>query len=417
MGEQLSPIELAELKDFSKSNFQAERDRCAQEITEARQSYFRRRSSFLERLEFLRPRIETTPREIQCLQDEIDKLQQSLDRIKASVIKSILLFYASKKLSDQIGNKQSKIQYLEGCHNEDRARCAEYERDLATEKELRQDRQILAEFIRVQRERFRESQEIIQRRDSVNKRQRQLEEESEDIKFCDVRYVSRELKVLFVHTISNTWNGAKNKNPLVNESTPEAVRIKIVCAIQPCISASTIKQEDSPYNTVAGSCPGLIIGEGIITRCAPEDINLQIEGDGLRTPRFSNNLENFSEEALGRLTRVSKRSVKNSVNYRRATGYNEFAISEATPCALYVPMIMTDGYFKPVESASEYLSLAEDLGLPGYYFGDGQFFQAVKNETGDWQTGDLIPINEIVAEPNFISDSKRRNIAAELELG
>ena len=422
-----SSLDIQDFHTFSRENYQTERDQCAEDIRKARQEYFNHTAILGGLIESNAEHIDSTIKRAAEYSHRIELLQAEADKIKSSLIRIIFLGWLAR-------HKESEIQKNLARYDENKKFLqsllqskTDLEEELKRERELKRYRQIYSDFIQDQRKLYTDYIEESGHKQQVSNRQIELDLLEEAERSRDVRYVCKQHNAVMVHVFAQPRNAESvpEGNRRVKKGTLQLDKLKIVCAIQPCLSASSLREGDDADLTVDMGGPGVIVADGVINLAAPHDANTKVDESGQRISQYSSTYENFSDEYYESLNVITPERIRAALGVdlvERRREHNEISVSNAAPGAIYVPEILVDGKFQPVDTVNQFLNFAHQVGLPGYFLSDGRWYRAVKTQTqprtswdSRWQKGEEVKIPEILDSLGYIPTSIRKELNEEIE--
>jgi len=321
------------LRSFSKENYQIERDECARQVREARQKYFSKKKNLLTLIEHSQEHAEYNSGLLAEYEETINDLRSQLQIIKSNHVLGIMLGWLAARKQAQIDKTLARAQYAQESIEKSRKSVVEFQEELKQETEVKKYKQIYGNFIEDQQRKFTEHNEKISHQQQVEQSQKSLEHMAEEEQARDLRFVCNKYNTLIVHVTA----GPGLVSPATTKVKPdisELMKMKIVCAVQPCISTSSLQEGEGADWTADNGSPGLIISDGNITMASHVDA-FSVPDDRVgRRAQYAMMTEMMSPDELASLNDISLERIKKVFRAKQGNAsstYNELAVAEGKP--------------------------------------------------------------------------------------
>ena len=348
-----------DLVDFSKDNFQADRDQAASEIYEKRTAYFNKQKEADVNTDSANSELIERQRSIEAISETISGLETFLAQRENSVFLRILDFLTqSKQITEskaELENNQSEQQLLI-------SQVEDLKRDLCQLEAIKTDQQELTEAKNILSGFWSE----------VSNRWEGYEHEKE---VRDIRNVMRKHDCFFVHAMVDKKNG---QNSWLLPGVTWEVQAMIDSVLRPQLSTSTFSANQTRENVYCGNC-GIILSGGIVAGASESDSHPL--SHTLTVP-----LNNEDSEVR----------IDQSIKDRR-TSVNEFRVQQSEVGAIFYSPV-PDIKWRPI-ARQRVEALAEKLGVPVYIISDGGFYKYRVEEIDDKSEivlTDKITVNEFL---------------------
>ncbi len=332
------------IKQFSRKFFPEERKETANLIKERRASYFQHKNNFTERISELSLMAEEKKEDIQEIIQEIQGLEDDLSKCQKSIVLKVLNYFEIKKLREEIASKSLNSEQFEAEYQKIIDLIQPLEDQLKNKQELSEAKNYLEDF--------------------YQKKSKEWQEYQEEEASREVSNVAGSYDVFIVHGIHP--NFVPGDNSLLNRNVDWKTKLKIVLALEPTLSASTISEGDSFRNMWARM--GVVLNGGLIEKAMPLDSGTKAESLRKRT--------------IGKLKMPDKVSeqIKEAIGLRGKESYNELVVQNPQVAGLYISVDETGNTIRrDVVDLKEIAQAAEDFGLPIFLIEGGVLKEANYN--------------------------------------
>jgi len=386
--ENKAPIVDADLetRDYTKENFQNERDALAVEIWSIRRRYFKEEERVSDIISINSRHQETQQNQIRLLEDELRDLEQLEDNRQNKLINRVLEFIggATKSpYSDLIRERQQRLIGARKKLQEIDEIIHEYTQELSGRTEIEQAKTKLWNFYEDKKQALRELKEYRAEQDRIA---------AEDEPLRQVERVMDDYGVFIVHATRESEFSASDT--VVDQGVSWSDKLRIAFLMQPEISTSTIQAGDPPEK-IFGRV-GLIVTDGRVKIAHNQDIGTFVNHEGQRgTARVVDD-------------RISLQ-LKKAILLNRSI-QNEIVISSPGFSGIYYCL---DEYKTPIPNISfpepiEIDSVAQELGLPIYLIEGGRVYRSVYDEKSkSFKKGDKVKSEDISGNSLQMSDQDR----------
>lgn len=364
----------ASVKEFSKEHAPEERKRAAEQIRAHRKEYFQNKETLTAEIHELASQIQERQADKETIVQEITNLEDNLERWKYSVIKKVLHHFQIQKHEQEIRDKSETRDVFESEYEAMRMRAEQLHEQMVDKSELEQAKSVFKNFY-----------------------QEQWVAYQEDHKIRDVGNVSEEYEAVFVHGIHPSY--IPQVNSLLNEWVDWKTKLKIILALGPTISTSTMRAGED-----AGS---LWARMGVV-----------VSGGSVQTA----NARDAATRALGLKKRVGwsfqkdiEGEIKEAVTQKRAGHYNELTVENPTIAGFF---IVLDGAERrrrsdraPVE---EIIPLIRELDIPLYVMREGEIYEAEYTEAGGLMPREKLSPREIASRSFEMSHLLKEKLLEEI---
>ena len=332
----------ASVKEFSKEYAPEERKKVAGEIRTRRGEYFQRKESLAAQIHDLTERMEERQENLGDIVQEIKDLENELGRWKEAVIQRVLHHFQIPKHEKKIHEKSEIQGAFESEYEHMRADAEELHQQSADKSELDETRDILKNFYGEQWAAYEKDRQI-----------------------RDIGNVTRQYEATFVHGIHPKY--IPQVNSLLNEWVDWKMKLKILLALGPTISSSTMRKGESGEGLWARM--GVILSGGSIQTADIRDAGSRAQGLKKRIG-WSNQRD------------IQKR-IRQAVTEKHLDRYNEFAVQDSEIAGFFVN---TDEILRLQRSnlapVSEIIPFIKELDMPLYAMHEGEVYETEYDETG-----------------------------------
>ncbi len=350
----------SEFKKFSREEFPEERQEVAGVIKEKRHIYFEHHKELSSRIQELFDKSEEKKGKVSKIIKEIENLKQALSERKKSKFLEFLNYFEIKKLSKELSGKSLTQDQFEEEYQQAVVLLQSLEQEAQNKRELLEAKEYLKDFY------YRQSKE--------------WEEYQEEDKAKNIASVAQHYNVAVVHGIHP--NFVPGDNSLLNRNVDWQTKLKIILALEPTLSASTIKNGDTFRNMWARM--GVLLSDGSIENAMPSD-------SGTRA-------KSLKKREIGAIKRPNKVSdqIGEAINQRDQNSYNELTIESPKVAGFYVcPERTSGGHIgNDLVEIEEIIREVQEIGLPLYIIQDGVIREAEYNP----QLKELVPKLTITSE-------------------
>jgi len=369
----------AELRQFSKELLPNQRWDVAQEVRMKRNEYFTRKEELLEKLGNLTKEAQEQKAGVDQIIEEIGDIEEIMTQKRGSAISSFLNFFALRKLQKKKEGKEFLKDSFEKEYLETKEE-SEVVRDLIDDKtKIDESRQFLNQFYSGLESKWNEYQE--------------------ELKIRDIKNIVSDFNVNFIHGIHP--NFVPSGNSPLQDWVDWKTKLKILLALEPTISTSSIKQGDSW--TKMFSRMGVILNGGSVRAANPVDMGSRA------TTLKQRNVASSSEKPEDEIRRAI-------VDTHPKDGYNELVVENPKVSGLFVCLDDTGYYIKKDKvSDEEMVNVSKELGMPLYAIREGIVYETeYDQENKKLLTKNIKNPKDFANEPFRITDSQKEQIVNEI---
>ena len=387
-------MEKGEVRKFTKDQKPEERSQAASEIKAVRAEYFEQKRSRTERIEGLAESLENRTANKERLFLEISQIENDIKVSEQKSFGRIFDFFKIRSLQKDLGIKQEDLTKAEEEYTKINSEIAELNQIDLDKSLLENARAKLDKFYGEQSEAYQEFKE------------------GERVR--DVREISQEKDVMFVHGI--TPEGVPDDNSLLDKNVSWKDKLKILAAFEPTVSTSTIKAGDSPDRM--WSPMGFVLKGGRVESAFAGDAGTIAKGIKDRDVRSGRGslAEMKPDEAAER--------VGDTIRNRPNTGlqrYNELAVSNPNIAGFYLNLDvknqtweLDNGRRAETPSPKEILQEISKLGMPFYFVEQGKFYTAKQDEQGNYVKDKLLDTENILNNDFQVDNEMKMQLQQEI---
>jgi len=360
------------LREHSRGESPSQRSEVAQAIREQRAAYHQRRHQLLNDIQALQSRSQDIEEAIAGITAEMNTEDQESAQWTARLIKTFERLYHRMVRSQDDETPLVRKQRLEQEYQEVHGLMTAMQRQREDNHELSRAKELLRSFYTGQAESWRRYQE--------------------DQRIRSIEAIAKEHGVLVLHGIKPVrkyFNGALT---VLRPDTNWKTRFKIAVAMEPTVSAFTIRDGETSKHLYSDI--GLVIGKGRVQSAFPQDGFTAAEKVKQRTGSIP--------------TEQIQASIHQAIHDREGT-YNEFVVDEMVPVGLYYSMDSSYSSSDTTVYLADVRELARELGLPVYLISKGKAYT-------DDQTTENVPVapEEMTHQKEFVSEERKNEIIREL---
>ena len=302
---------------------------------------------------------------------EIGTLQATIASLRTSKIDRVLHFFELKKMQWDLGIKEKDSETFLEEYGSLSNELLGAQALLQDKSELDAARERLTTFYAGQEEKWKEY--------------------LEDERIRDVRTVMQEHDAVFIHGFSGK---VPSGNSPLFQATNWKTKLKILLALKPTISTSTIKEGDTDRNMWARN--GVILNGGRVSSAS--------RGDGGTIAQGLRKRQNFEPKEN------IKRLIDTAVEDRPT--YNELVVDNPQAVGLYYE---EEGKNRvATASRADMEDVARELGMPLYIIRKGKLFRSTPDTEGAPSNEDAVAIQEILDSPAGISEERQSRLLGEI---
>lgn len=365
-----------EIRQFSKEYSAEERSAAARDILEKRRAYFERKNGTSAYIAELTSQAETKKMSAEEAAMEISAVQTTIASLRTSKIDRVLHFFELKKMQRDLGIREKDSETLLEEYGSLSNQLLEAQILLQDKSELDAARERLTAFYAGQEEEWKEY--------------------LEDERVRDVRTVMQEHDAVFIHGFSGK---VPSGNSPLFQATDWKTKLKILLALEPTISTSTIKDGDTDQNMWARN--GVILNGGRVNSARRSDAGTIAHG--LR-----------KREDLGPKQDI-KTEIADAVENRPINdifGHNELVVEDPQAVGLYYE---EEGKNKfETTSLAEMKDVAQELKMPLYIIRKGKIFRSTIDSENTSGEESEVTIQEILGSPPAVSEEQKSKLLAEV---
>lgn len=333
-----------------------------------RKEYFQRKETLVAEIHDLTQRMKGREEDTGNIAQEIMELEGELTGWKDSIIQKLLHYFQIQKHKREIRDKSGIRDAFESEYEVMRSRMEELYEQMTDKSGLEEAKNILKNFY-----------------------QEQWTAYEKDRKTRDVANIEQEYEAIFVHGIHPSY--IPQVNSLLNEWVDWKTKLKVLLALGPTISCSTIRKGESGEELWARM--GVILSGGSVKTADARDAATRAEGLKKRTGwSYQKNIRERIRDAI-----MQKRD-----------RYNELTVESPDIAGFFINTDEVSGIGRSnLASASEIIPFIKELGMPLYVMRDGELYETEYGDTGD----EVSPKNKI--SPSDISSRTFRLDALQRE--
>jgi len=365
----------AELRQFSKELLPNQRWDVAQEVKMKRNECFARKEELSEKLENLTKEVQERKAGVDQIIKEIGDIEEMMTQKRGSTISSFLNFFALRKLQKKKESKEFSKDSFEKEYLETKEE-SEIVRDLLDDKtRIDESRQFLNQFYSGLESKWNKYQE--------------------ELNIRDIKNIVSDYNVNFIHGIHPNFIPSGN-SPL-QDWVDWKTKLKILLALEPTISTSTIKQGDSWEKMFARM--GVILNSGLVQAASPDDMGSR--ATTLKQRRVIPSSETMKDQIKRAITDTHPEG-----------GYNELVVENPKVSGLYVCLDDTGNIIKKDKvSAEEMVNMSKELGMPLYAIQGGIVYETEYDQENKTLLTKNIKSPKDFANEHFkITDSQKEQI-------
>ena len=359
--------ESADVREYSKEQHQDERDETAAEIRDKRSGYFDRQKETSSQVSETEMLANEKQHNIEMTTAKIEELEEYLDQKSEKLYMRLLHFFDLKRKRQELGVTQSSQEEL----LREAGQINSVLEDLNSQKndrsELDEARKTLDSFYSGQSEQWKEYME--------------------DEKARDVQNICREYGCFMVHAISPDFTPGNNS--LLYKGTSWKDKLKVLLALEPTISASTIQPGDNDQNL--WSRMGLIVSKGKVTYAENRDAGTQ----ALNIKERADN-----SKLLGFQPDNARDMISGAISGRQKNAYNEMVIRDPKIAGFFVCLDkfkgIDDDLGKVQRPISEIMPVLQDLKMPLYALKNGRAYEFIEQNDGSLDVGEEIDLDTLL---------------------
>lgn len=326
------------IKEFSKENFQDERDALANEINEIRSNYFENKEDINSQIERLSVDTKEKEDEILSLSSKVKEAGEQLQACERSLISKLINSSKTKKLRAELESNNLTKKEIEAGYIENQELKNDFHEQLENKEELGKTESLLEEFYK-----------------------KQGNEYEKDKKERDIENISSNHDVLFVHGILLNPDSSFN-NSLLRDNIDWDDKLDILLSLEPSISTSTISEGDNRSNFWAPQ--GVILGSGSVIDASRSDIGTQPENIKKRTRATKSIFKNIDSR------------IEDSI--RNKSRCNELTVEKPKIAGLYY--VDNEDYNVDSLDHDKLFEISKKRNLPVYNFMNGVPYEANYDE-------------------------------------
>lgn len=340
-----------ELRLFTKEHAGSARSELAEDIRVERRGGQERKKTVQQEISEIVERVELGQLEVGSVIVDIHRLQATIEQKRGDMVQRILEFFEIRKLQARLRERQTVHEMKEQEIGDLQERLEKLRQSDQESSNLETVKGRLTAFYQDQSEAWRE-----------------FEDEE---RACSVAEISRSRDVRFVHAISP--NFTPDGNSLLREGVDWETKLKILLALEPSVSASSIKPGDTKDKMWAAM--GVILSGGSIENAYTGDSGTVATSLGGRVdPTGKRGRPSDIRERIGI-------AIDRGAEGRFHTGYNEFIVRRPEVAGLYVSIDETpDRIDTNIVPDRELARVAKERNLPLYILEGGIAYESTFDE-------------------------------------
>ncbi len=294
----------AELSQFGKEFRAPERRQVLKDITEKRGEYFAVQQEVQPRLETVRAELLEKRASLEQVAADLARLQDEIDQKTQKTFSALINFSRIRTLRKEHGVKAQTEESLQAEIAEVEAKIQELQARLEDRTQLDAAQKLLEDWYEALPEEY--------------------EKHKEEERVRSVETIMQEKGVVFVHGIHPTFTPVGNS--LLEKGVDWKTKLRVVLALEPTLSTSTIKEGDGPDRM--WSRVGVVLAGGRVESAFSGDGGTQAKG------LFKRNTTRVDGDQI-------RSQIDTAVQDRLASGYNELVVSKPRIAGVY---LNTDQY-------------------------------------------------------------------------
>jgi hypothetical protein len=368
-----------EIKQFTKEQSREERDVLAIEIREKRKKYFEKKKNTSERIFELERDAENTEIRAETKRKEIELIYKEISDKQSSKITELFNFLRLRSLRKKLETKKDMIENIEDDYLKIKQLLESLDESYNNRSELKEAKDILTKFYENKNEEWNKYTEYLKNTDITN--------------------VAEKYNVNFIHAIHPNFIPGRN-SPL-QENVDWKTKLKIVIALEPSISVSTIEEGDDWHKMWARM--GFILNGG--------HINSARSGDQATIPTGLKS--RHGQQPFGYKTIVE--DIEHSITEKNR-GYNEFAVDNPKIAGFYICTDDTGNVIRnDLVPTEEITGILSGYKIPIYIVFQGVVFETeYNNQTKTLKRGNKILPTELLKKQFKLDDSEKMKIKEDL---